>query len=64
MKIRRDKSIDGSHSMLRLNKVKKEEINGILLTLRNLLGTRADKDAHTVQIVFTGDKNETVLTVS
>lgn len=64
MRIQRDRTIDGAHTRLRLSASKKEAIQDILYAVREEIGTVIDKEAHTVQIVFTGDRNETVLTIS
>ena len=46
----------------RLSASKKEEVAQLLTSLRDILGTHTDKKAHTVQIVFTSEKHESVLT--
>lgn len=62
MKIQRDRSIDNTRSKPRLSASKKAEISDLVRILREKLGTTIDREAHTVQIVFTGEKNETVIT--
>lgn len=47
----------------RLSASKKTEVAELITALRDILGSTADKKAHTVQIVFTSEKHESVLTI-
>ncbi len=62
MKIQRDCTVKG-RTKPRLSAAKKEELSEIMSRLRFLVGTAQDTKAHTVQIVFTSDKVESVLTI-
>jgi len=65
MKIRRDiTALDGfidKSNNLRLTKAEKEELTALLIRIRTLTGIKGE--AHSVQLVFTGDEKETVLTI-
>lgn len=60
MKIQRDCTLKG-RSKPRISNQDKEELKIILQRLTFLVGKQIDRKAHTVQIVFTGEQNETVI---
>ena len=65
MNVQRDTHYRGkpaNRTKPRLSAAKKEELAEIMGRLRSLVGKQVDKDAHTVQIVFTSEKHESVLT--
>ena len=67
MNIQRDIQTTGhanKRTKPRLSAAKKEELMQIMQRLRFLVGTAQDTKAHTVQIVFTSDKTENVVTLT
>lgn len=62
MKIRRNCTVKGASRPL-MSVDKKNELMHLMQQLRHLLGKQIDKEAHTVQIVFTSDEHESVVTI-